>query len=96
MKKRARKNVRPAALARNESIHFRLCHLCLNLNEAADEVIRCEKCGHDYHSISDYLMSDEVDLVVGEDESEGMEDADSLERLRARGSKRLNGLVAVL
>ncbi|MBI1861096.1 MAG: hypothetical protein HYR96_09290 [Deltaproteobacteria bacterium] len=65
MKKRSKKE-RPRPV-REESIHFRLCHLCFNLNEAAVEIHRCEKCGHDYHSIADYLMSDEIEIDVAEE-----------------------------
>ena len=83
---------------REESIHFRLCHLCMNLNEAAGEIHRCGKCGHDYHSISDYLMSDEVEFnLAGEEaDAEMIDEVTAQERMRARFGKRLNGLVAVL
>ncbi len=80
-----------------ESIHFRLCHLCLNLNEASSEVSRCEKCNHEFHSISDYLMSDDIELAVdGDSESDLGEEAPELERITSRGAARLIGFVAIL
>lgn len=81
-----------------ETIHFRLCHLCFHLNESPQEIHRCERCSHDYYSVSDYLMGD-LESMADE-----MEDAEvemvALEtmagRARDRGFRRLNGLVAVL
>lgn len=31
-------------LSDKEYVHFRLCHICLHLNEASTEIVRCGKC----------------------------------------------------
>ncbi len=28
----------------SEEIHFRLCHVCLNLNESEEEIVECQNC----------------------------------------------------
>ena len=28
----------------SEEIHFRLCHICLKLNESEEEIVECESC----------------------------------------------------
>lgn len=86
MKKRSRK-VRAVV---EESIHFRLCHLCLHLNESPNEVNRCEQCAHEFHSVNDYLMSDADEA---DSDQAGLSEGG---RIRGRGAYRLNGLVAVL
>ena len=89
---------RQQSLVQPESIHFRLCHMCLHLNESAQEIHRCERCAHDYYCVSDYLMSETIDLA-GEDEPAEVETVNlekMAERARSRGGRRLNGLVAIL
>lgn len=94
MKKRAQKG-RSRSTVTDESIHFRLCHLCLHLNESPHEINRCEKCGHDYYSVADYLMSEEeVELGDADDASEGGPIAERAKGMRY--GRRLNGLVAIL
>lgn len=45
MKKNRRKTASPShASIRDEALHFRLCHVCLHLNESNVEIIQCAKC----------------------------------------------------
>jgi len=34
----------PLAVGDDESLHFRLCHICFYLNESLNEITRCERC----------------------------------------------------
>ncbi len=53
-----------------ELVHFRLCHICFHLNEAATEVIQCEKC-HRVFGLSGWEeaeFDDEMDAATTEGE----------------------------
>lgn len=95
MKKRAHQGKRSSVS--QESIHFRLCHLCFYLNESREEIHRCAKCEHDFYSVSDYLMSDAEDENADDGlEVEVVPMGALAARARSRGFRRLNGLVAIL
>lgn len=45
MKKGRIKNSRSQkAESGKEFVHFRLCHVCLHLNESSSDIVRCEVC----------------------------------------------------
>lgn len=45
MKRNRKKAASPSsASVRDDQLHFRLCHVCLHLNESNVEIIQCTKC----------------------------------------------------
>lgn len=72
------------------AVHFRLCHLCLFLNEASDDIAECEACQCAFIS---ELAWDTGAQARRHLEAE-LEDDDLEEGFR-RDGKRLNGLSVV-
>jgi hypothetical protein len=72
---------------RTESIHFRLCHVCLYLNEAAQDIAECEACNCSF-------VSDSVWDTSSKEAQYDAEDEDMTEAFKAK-DKGLNGLTVV-
>jgi hypothetical protein len=50
----------------NGTLHFRLCHICLYLNEASEEILGCKKCGEAFAEPNDPHAKIDIQEVAAE------------------------------
>lgn len=101
MRKGRRKNKQGQPSFQTENhLHFRLCHVCLFLNESDHEVKTCKKCGSDFRPETSEAGVDEVeqalDLIWQQSSEAAAEeeeyDEPAFAALRRRGFKTVHGL----
>ncbi len=73
--------------AGHESIHFRLCHICLILNESDNPIIECQGCHR-------FFAADTQFAKLGEEQEEEVE-LEELVELGRRRPQALTGLTVL-
>jgi hypothetical protein len=100
LRKNRRKKSQSPKLQPENHLHFRLCHVCLFLNESEQEVEHCHKCGSVFQPDGgDGIDSAEAALnaiweqVAAQGGAEEEEfDEPAFAALRRRGHKTVHGL----
>lgn len=100
---KVKQNQAPAPSTKPQPTHYRLCHVCLHLNEGNKDVFQCVRCnsqlswnaytlqaGNDESLIDDVWNADLDDTEGGE--SAGLDEAAMAEIRRKRAARRILGL----
>jgi hypothetical protein len=76
--------------------YFRLCHLCLYLNEGDSEVVRCTKCSKYLISATEPDLNAEWrSLAADEEDDEELSEEEAEAQLRGTGFRKRAGLTGL-